>query len=76
MSPHVLTDNIIMLYLTYPERTYEDIKRAIKFYESNHAYSLLCKKKISTSPFLMMYEIGLHGKTSHTTQLLQETRLS
>ena len=62
ISPHVQTDNIIMLYLTYPERTYENIVEAINFYESNYARSLLCRKAASTSPFLMLYDMGIHGK--------------
>ena len=62
IEPHILTDNIVMLYLTYPERTYQNIVEAIEFYESNYAYSLLCKKEILTSPFLMMYEMGIYGK--------------
>lgn len=62
ISSHIRTDNIIMLYLTYPERTYENIVEAIKFYESNYARSLLCRKEISTSPFLMLYDMGIHGE--------------
>lgn len=62
ISPHVKTDNIVMLYLTYPERTYENILEAIIFYELNYAYSLLCRKEISTSPFLMLYDMGIHGE--------------
>lgn len=56
------TENIILLYTTYPERAYEDIKQVVKFYESNNANSLLCKKQLKVSPFLMMYEDGLKGK--------------
>ena len=62
ISPHVQTENIIMLYLTYPERTYENIVEAINFYESNYARSLLCRKEASTSPFLMLYDMGIHGE--------------
>lgn len=47
---------IIMLYTTYPERTYVDICNALSFYRSNNAKSLLCKKDVKQHPFLMMYE--------------------
>jgi len=62
MKDTISTDKIIMLYTTYPERTYDDIKQAVKFYESNNASSLLCKKQLKVSPFLMMYKDGLKGK--------------
>lgn len=48
---------ILMLYLTYPERTWEDVKSAILFFSSNNADSLLCKKKVEAHPFLMLYEL-------------------
>ena len=51
-----------MLYLTYPERTYQDVIEAVDFYESNKAKSMLCSKEIKTSPFLMMYKEGYRGK--------------
>lgn len=56
------TDYILMLYLTYPERTWDKIVSAIKFYEDNDGKSLLCSKKLKTSPYLMMYKNGLHGR--------------
>jgi CMP-N-acetylneuraminic acid synthetase len=62
VSKIVDTKNIIMLYTTYPERTYEDISAAVKFFEKNNSSSLLCKKQVKTSPFLMMYEEGMRGK--------------
>ena len=62
IAKEVETENIIMLYNTYPERTWEDIQRAIKFFEEKNAASLLCKKEPSTSPFLMMYDKGDLGE--------------
>ena len=49
-------DIVVMLYLTYPERTSEDIKKALKFFKSSCASSMLCRKEIKVSPFLMMLE--------------------
>jgi len=50
-------DTIIMLYLTYPERTWEDVLNAFNFFRSKSAKSLLCKKEINTThPYLYMLE--------------------
>lgn len=48
------TETIIMLYLTYPERTWQDVNRAVSIFKSNDIGSLLCKKTLETSPFLML----------------------
>jgi len=50
-------DIIIYLYLTYPQRNRIDIENALRFYSKNNAKSLLCKKELKTSPYLMMYEL-------------------
>ena len=47
-------ETIVMLYLTYPERTWSDVNRAIAIYKCNEIKSLLCKKKLAMSPFLML----------------------
>jgi CMP-N,N'-diacetyllegionaminic acid synthase len=53
-----LDDTVIMLYLTYPERTWSDIQDAYIFFTENEAKSLLCKKDIkSTHPYLYMFEL-------------------
>jgi CMP-N-acetylneuraminic acid synthetase len=53
-----LDDTVIMLYLTYPERTWSDIQDAYIFFTENEAKSLLCKKGIkSTHPYLYMFEL-------------------
>jgi len=49
-------DDIIMLYLTYPERTWNDVLRAYKFVMNRNIRSMLCKKELDTSPFLMLKE--------------------
>lgn len=55
-------DIIVMLYLTYPERTWKDVCNALKFYDYHRGLSLLCKKRIKTNPFLCLYENGFRGK--------------
>lgn len=54
-------DIIVYLYLTYPQRNKQDIKKALQFYFKNNARSLLCRKEITTSPYLMMYEAPNNG---------------
>lgn len=51
-------DEIILLYLTYPERIYKDIYDAYKKYRFMKADSLLCKKPVKTHPYLCIYEDG------------------
>lgn len=52
---------VIMLYLTYPERTWKDIKKALDWFQNHRTYSLLCKKEIKgTHPYLYMFESGEH----------------
>jgi len=53
-----LNGNVIMLYLTYPERTWDDILKAYEFFITNNSKSLLCKKQIKgTHPYLYMLEL-------------------
>lgn len=49
---------IVMLYLTYPERLLIDIEAGLKFFNDNDCKSMLCKEKVSHSPYLMMYDEG------------------
>lgn len=49
-------DIVVMLYLTYPERTYKDLEKALEFFKSSNASSMLCRKEVKVSPFLMMLE--------------------
>jgi CMP-N-acetylneuraminic acid synthetase len=64
ITKYDLEDNetIVMLYLTYPERTWKDIGSALDFYHKNKTKSLLCRKDLQFSPFLCMIESGLRGK--------------
>ena len=55
-------ETILMLYLTYPERSWDDVESAIKFFKKNKATSLLCKKDLPISPYLCMIEDGIKGK--------------
>ena len=54
---------IIMLYLTYPERTWKEIEDVISFFNKNKAKSVLCRKEVKAHPYLCMFEdeSGLHG---------------
>jgi len=58
-------DIVLMLYLTYPERTWQDIDSALEFflnyYQRGISESLLCKKEVKTHPFLAMTEHGIDG---------------
>lgn len=51
-----ISKTIIMLYLTYPERTWYDIKKAYNFYKQHKATSLLCRKETVQHPYLMLEE--------------------
>ena len=46
---------IIMLYLTYPERTWTDIEAALNFFIDNKAKSLLCRVEPKSHPYLCMF---------------------
>lgn len=56
---------IVMLYLTYPQRTWQDIYDALLFFvdhaQSGRAGSMLCKKEPKTNPFLCLQEHGVDG---------------
>lgn len=50
-------DIICLLYLTYPERTPDDILNAIETMYRTQARSLMCKKPVDTHPYLALYEL-------------------
>jgi len=51
-------DVIVMLYLTYPQRTWLDITAGIEFFYSHNAKSMLCKKEWQgTHPCLAMFDM-------------------
>lgn len=60
-----MSAEIIMLYLTYPERTWKDVCAAYEYYcqfaDLGLADSLLCKKEAKVSPYLMLQEHGADG---------------
>jgi len=52
---------IVMMYLTYPERTFDEVLQALEFFKDHNAKSLLCKKEVKSHPFLCLYEVGNHN---------------
>jgi CMP-N-acetylneuraminic acid synthetase len=50
------TKDIILLYLTYPERTWDDVIKIYEFYNVNGCSSLLCGFAPSSHPYLCMSE--------------------
>ena len=54
---------IVVLYLTYPEREWEEVEDVLRFFKRNKSKSLLCRKEVRVSPFLCLLEdhTGLHG---------------
>jgi CMP-N-acetylneuraminic acid synthetase len=52
-----LRGNIIMLYLTYPKRTWKDVENAYYWFLTNNAKSMLCKEEVETHPFMCLYEL-------------------
>jgi len=60
--PQINTQYVIMLYLTYPERSWGQVLGAIDFYQEHKGKSMLCSKKLKTSPYLMMHKDGHRGK--------------
>ena len=54
-----LNGTVIMLYLTYPERTWNDVLSAYDYFIEHNANSLLCKKDIKgTHPYLYLLEVN------------------
>jgi len=51
-----LSGDVIMLYLTYPERKWEDVLKAYEWFKCNKALSLLCREEIDVSPYLFLKE--------------------
>jgi len=55
---HSENEPIVMLYLTYPRRLWDDIAKAIDLFKSYKLNSLLCRKEIKQTPYLMMFDMG------------------
>lgn len=47
-------EDILMLYLTYPERTWKDVESGMRFYAERSCSSMLCRKEIKVSPYLIL----------------------
>ncbi len=52
-----LTGNVVMLYLTYPKRTWKDVEKAYAWFLERDARSMLCKEEVETHPFMCLYEL-------------------
>ena len=56
-------DTLVVLYLTYPERTYDDIKKIVSFYKTHVGKSLLCKEPVDLNLHneeTIFYDLGEH----------------
>lgn len=51
-------ETILVLYLTYPERTWGDVESALKAFRESDADSLLCAVEPKTHPYLCLYPDG------------------
>lgn len=49
---------IIMLYLTYPGRTWDDVTNMYNHFVSSNAKSMLCRQPVKTHPCLVMLDNG------------------
>ena len=54
-----ICDTIIMLYLTYPERSWLEVEKAYELFNIKKLKSFLCKKSLTgTHPYLFMIDSG------------------
>jgi len=53
-------DEIVMMYLTYPQRTFSDVEKIYQFYKNNNGNTLLCKQEATTHPYMCYYELSNH----------------
>jgi len=54
-----LTGTIVMMYLTYPERSWSDILAIYDWYKNKKSKSLLCREEIvKDHPYLCAFELG------------------
>jgi CMP-N-acetylneuraminic acid synthetase len=51
---------IVLLFLTYPQRSWEDIEKIINFFETSGANSLICAEEVKEHPYLCFYDLGNH----------------
>tara|TARA_R110001592_G_scaffold340574_1_gene628802 strand:- start:503 stop:1156 length:654 start_codon:yes stop_codon:yes gene_type:complete len=62
--------NIITLYLTYPQRTWDDVCNIYDFYLKNGNGSLLCRKELKVHPYMCFLE-----KENHTAKKVVDHKL-
>jgi CMP-N-acetylneuraminic acid synthetase len=51
-----IDDKILLLYLTYPQRSWTDVEKAIEEIDNSESKSLLCAFECETHPFLTIYD--------------------
>lgn len=61
------SSNIVLLYLTYPERTWSDIKKIYNYFLSTNKKSLVCCEDVEEHPYLCFHE-----KANHRAELIIE----
>ena len=54
----IVNKNIILIYLTYPERKFSDIKKIYHYYKENESYTLLCRNELTDHPYLCLESVG------------------
>ncbi len=52
-----IQEDILMLYLTYPKRTWKDVTDFISYYYQNDKNPTICKKDVDNHPYLCYYEM-------------------
>ena len=57
LKSHKENDLTVLLYLTYPERKWDDVQRALEELKSSKRKSLLCSFDCEVSPYLMAFEL-------------------
>jgi CMP-N-acetylneuraminic acid synthetase len=55
--------DVITLYLTYPQRTWDDVQKIYDFYTKNGNGSLLCRKELKVHPYMCFLENENHTGT-------------
>ena len=55
-NTNTISEEILMLYLTYPNRSWSQVTAALRIFREEKVKSLLCKKEADTHPYLCMYE--------------------
>lgn len=53
-------DEIILLYLTYPQRTWSDIQKVYSFYQKQNARSVVCAEPVRDHPYLCLQKSNNH----------------